>query len=481
MQHHLKQLASETLVYGLSGFVARFLSVLLVPIYTRIFVPADYGLISLVGSTMAIVSILVVLGLDASAHRWFWDTESRDDQKQTVASWVWCQFGISTAAASLIFVFAERIAVLVTGQVSAALFLRLAAAALPLSGLGSALTNWFRMQRRPWETVAFGLGVSVLTISLNIVFVVVLHLGIAGVYEAQLVSAVVSATAAVALLRDWIHPGHVAMSRLWEMLRYSMPLVPAGLALWVVGYSDRFFLKYYTDLSNVGLYQVGSAIAGLTALVTGSFQQAWGPFSISIHKQENAREVYASVLVAYVFVTSVFSTGLALFSPEAIRLVATSGYSGASSVVGIIAFSYVMIGLGYVAAVGPSVAKTTAPMGIGVAMAAVVNIGLNFALVPHLGRMGAAFSTLASQAIGPVYIFYRSHRIYPIPYRFGACCGIVTLAFVLIVTGSVWTPRTEIVGIVGKLALLSAFLPAAVAFKVVSIAQVRRIVSMTWR
>src|SRR5579862_5762790 len=133
----LRQLAVESAVYGLSGVIARFLNMLLVPLYTRIFAPADYGVMSLVMTTMAVVSIFVVLALDNAAHRWYWDTEDTSDRKSTLTSWAWCQLAVSTLVAVGIFFCADSLGRVIVGDQAAGTYFRLTAMALPLSGLGT--------------------------------------------------------------------------------------------------------------------------------------------------------------------------------------------------------------------------------------------------------------------------------------------------------------------------------------------------------
>jgi O-antigen/teichoic acid export membrane protein len=77
----LRTLFSDSVIYGLSGVISRFIGIFLVPVYTRLFTPEDYGVLSLVGSSLAVVSIFVGLGLDNSAHRWFWDTKDEQDRQ----------------------------------------------------------------------------------------------------------------------------------------------------------------------------------------------------------------------------------------------------------------------------------------------------------------------------------------------------------------------------------------------------------------
>lgn len=462
----LRQLASESLVYGIAGIISRFITVFLVPIYTRIFTPEDYGVMSLVTTSMAVVSIVVVLGLDNSAHRWYWDTEDINHRKSTLASWAWCQILVSSVLAFLIFFYASWLSLAIVGAEEAALYFQLAAIALPLSALQKVTHGWLRMQRRPWPTMGYSLSTSLLNILLTILFVIYLSWGLTGIYMAQVITAGVSTVIAIALMRDWISPLHFQWQRLSEMLHYALPMIPAGLALWIVNLSDRYFLQFYTNTSEVGLYQVGSSLAAFVALITGAFQQAWGPFAMSIHQQTDAKKVYANVLLAYLWLTSLLSTALALFAPEAIQIFATQQYLGASQVVGILTFSYVMIGLTYIAAIGPAIVKTSTPTGVAITFAAGLNLILNFILVPSMGMMGAAIATLISQSIVPVYLFWRSQQLYPIPYRFNSAIALLTLSAGLIFIGTHLDFGNLWIDSACKLSLIFVFWPFILILKI---------------
>lgn len=475
MLKDLRQLASESLVYGLSGIIARFLNIFLVPIYTRVFTPEEYGVVSLVTSALVLISTFVVLALDNSAARWYWDTEDSADRKSTMASWAWCQLIVSSVVATILVAFSQRLGDTLVGRPDAGTYFAIVGLALPLSALGNVATNWLRLQRRPWATLAYALGTNLLTILLTITFVVVLGYGIAGIFLAQLLTAGVSTLAAVFLLGDWIHPRHFERSRLGEMLRYGLPLIPAAIAFWVVGFADRYFVQLYTTTSEVGLYQVGSTVAALVALATGAFQQAWGPFALSIHKRDNAKQVYASVFIAYLWLASLLSTALALFAAEVIRIFATDQYSGAATIVGLLCFSYVMIGLTYIASIGPAILKISKLIGLAIMLAAIVNIALNVILVPPMGKTGSAVATLVSQSVVPIYLFYRSQQLYPIPYRFKAGLGIIALGLTISSVGVFLDFESYWLGIVVRILLLSLFVPTLFLLRIVTPDQARHL------
>ena len=470
---YLRQLGQESLVYGLAGVVSKFIGFFLVPIYTRIFSPADYGVMGLITTTMAAVSIFVVLGLDSAAGRWYYDSDEIEDRKRTIATWAVTQVTVAVFFGLLIFLFAQRLGVLLVGQASTGIYFQYSGIWLPFSALGVVTMNWLRFQRRPWATVIFALVLSLTNILSSILFVVVLHWGLSGVYLAQLLSGVVSTILAILMLRDWINPLRFALQRLKVMLRFALPLIPGAMAFWVVSFSDRYFVEFYTNTTQVGLYQLGANLAAAVAILTNAFQQAWGPFAMSIHTHKDARQVYATSLLAYLGITCLATVGLTLLGPEIVDLIATRQYLGASTVIGFLAMGYVMIGLNYIAATGPTIVKRSGPIGIAMMIAAALNILLNIILVPRFGRTGSALATMIAQSVIPFYIFYRAQRMYPIPYRFGAALEIIGLTIGLIIFGLLWQPANPWLSAAVRVALTLLYIPALFGLRILRIDQVR--------
>ncbi len=478
MFKYLRQLASESIVYGLTGTATRFITVFLVPLYTRALTPTDYGKMSLVRNTMALLAMCAALSLDSAAHRFYWDSDDTSARKSTLACWAWCHLAITFAATTVMIIFAKDVSVRLVGSESAAGALRFAAAALPLNVLGVVYMNRLRMERRAWAVTRYALTTSVVTVALTALLVLGFRKGIEGVFLAQLLVALGTAGFVTIQLRDVIHIRYFQLARLRSMLHYAVPLIPTAIAYWVMDVVDRYFLQAYTTTSQVGIYEIGNSIASVVALGTMAFQQAWIPFALSIHNVPGARSVYATTLVAYVWIGSMACAGATMFAPEALRLLTTQAYYGADSVVGLLAFSYLLMGAASIASLGPAVKKRTISLGVGVIMAAIANIVLNFWLVPWYGKDGAALATLISSVVAPIYLFYHSQKIYPIPFHFGKCLVIVVFAIALIrlagyaAFDSIWLTAAV------KMSLLSLFVPLLFALRIITVSDAR---SMTRR
>src|SRR6476469_1917132 len=183
----LRKLAGDSLIYGVSGIVSRFLSVFLVPIYTRVFDPAEYGVVSLVTNFFALLNIVVVLGLDNAVARWYYDTEDEADRKRSLNTFLWFCLSMASVVSTIIFLLADPIADNILREPKAALVLRIAAINLPLTVFTVFTWNLLRLQRRPIATGIFTVAISLVTIILNLVFILVLKWGIPGIFVAQVV------------------------------------------------------------------------------------------------------------------------------------------------------------------------------------------------------------------------------------------------------------------------------------------------------
>jgi O-antigen/teichoic acid export membrane protein len=471
----LRRLASESLIYGVPGIVLRFLSAFLVPLYTRVFSPAEYGVVGLVSSVQALLALVTVLALDNSAARWYYETEDRDDRKTTFASWTWTYLAATTATGAAVFAASGFLSRSIFGSDTYRYVFQLAAATLPSAVLSSVLILWFRVQRRAWAAVLTTIAISALTILATIVLVAGLHRGIAGVFLGQLIGNAAAVVIAVVLMRSWLSPRWFRWRRLRSMLGYGLPLIPAGLGYWMINLSDRFFVNQFRTTGEVGLYTVAGGIAAVTYLGTSAFQMAWGPFAFAIHKRPHAKQVFANALLGYAWVGCLAASAVSILAPEAIRVLATERYAGASIAVPTLAFSYVMYGAYYIAAIGPGIVKRTRPVGTAVTLAAFVNILLNLLLIPSLGIVGAGTSTMLSFALMAAYLFSRSQSLYPIPYRFAPVIGLTICSFVVSTVAERWQPSSLWLGAAGKVALLNLFVPAAFLFRFLTIDDARRL------
>jgi O-antigen/teichoic acid export membrane protein len=414
---YLKQLGNETFVYGISGAIRRSINVFLLPLYTRVFSPADYGIIGSLTSFADCMSLLIILGLDSASGRWFYDTPETAQRMQVISSWFWCQLTAGMAAAILLGFFAPQIAGLLLKSEGSAGLVYLIAGTIPLGTFLKVVGNWFRYQRRAWMVMIYSTISSLGTIGLIILFVLVWQKGLPGFFSARWIASFSMAVAAAAILKTWISPRYVSWMVLKKMLSYGLPLIPAAFASWVTASSDRLLLPLFQGTKETGLYTVAGSVASGMALVTTAFQMAWAPFAFSIYRDPDAPQVFGKVFSLYALLGCFLGTEITFFTPFLLRLFTTPEYYPAASCVSFLVFSHLALGAMYIVSTGAAIVKKSTTVAMSIFIGAGMNTGLNFLLIPSFGKEGAALSTLIANLVMVIYLYWASQKLYPLPYR----------------------------------------------------------------
>ena len=335
---HFKSLFKDSFAYGVASILSRFIGFLLMPLYTSILSPADYGVLNIVNTTILLLTIFSVLGMDSAAHIFFWEEKEENEKKKIFSAWFWVQFSFTLALSFILILSSELLSKTLFGTTQNAIYFKLSSLALVAGILPSLVINWFRVRRLPWTTTWFSLVFGILTILLNILFIAYYRWGVKGFILAQIFSGIIMSLSALFFMNGWVSFRLFSISVVKRMLKYSLPLIPAALAYWCLNFAGTYFLQLQKGESEVGLYQTGSTIASIMMVLISAFTQAWGPFAMSIREQADADIFYAKVLIVYVSVVGFFAASLGVLSNEFLYFLTNPSYWGAHTVTAILSF-----------------------------------------------------------------------------------------------------------------------------------------------
>ena len=166
----------------------------------------------------------------------------------------------------------------------------------------------------------------------------------------------------------------------------------------------------------------------MQALLIIPFELAWIPFMLSVAKRDDAKQIYSSVLTYFLLIGVFIALALSVLSREVIAIMATPPFHDAYKVVPLIAFSYLLFGCYLILQAGIYIEGKTKYVPLIVGAGAVLNLGLNYLLIPSYGMMGAATATLLSYLLLPVAMLFVAGKYYPIRYEFDRIIKIVLAA-----------------------------------------------------
>ncbi len=419
MSLKLKSLLKNSLIYSLSGITGNFIGIFLVPVYTRIFSPAEYGVIDLIATVTAFLNLFLIVGLDSAVGRYYVDAENNEDKKLTASTTLFYLIVSSFPAILILVLFSKHISNLIFGEATYSIFLTVALASIPFSVLFAHFQNMLKWRFQPGLYATTSVGSLLFQVCLTIYLVVFLRIGIIGIYIARLATTVIFSTIGFWLTRSSFSLVF-SFKRLKELLYFGVPLIPLSLSHYIMTYSDRYFLRYFAGLDEVGLYGIGYRLASVISLLVVGFQHAWGPFVYSTYKSVDAKETfckvydYASILVCFAILA------LSLFSREILQIFTTQKYLDAYNVIPFIAASIAAYTFGGYFSFGIGIAKKNIHRAWGGGLAALINLALNAILIPLFGMIGAAVATIASFLMLGVMLMRISQRYYRIEYRFKA-------------------------------------------------------------
>jgi O-antigen/teichoic acid export membrane protein len=430
----LGELARHSAVYGLGSLVSRFIAVLLLPVYTRYLSPADYGLIETLIALSAILTVLLAAGVKSAFFRFYFDEPDEAGKRRVIRTSFWFTMAMGTAGLVAGLALAEPISEVLFDTSEHADLVRAAFVGLWAHVNYEQMTSLFRVEQRSTAYLVATLINLGLTVAATVMLVVVWEQGPIGVIVGNF-TGTLAVYAGLLLYRreqlgfEWDRP------LLREMNRFGMPLVPSALFLWVLNFSDRFFLVRLSGPREVGLYSIGVRIASAIILLLAAFRTAWPAFAYSIEDDREAARTYAFVLTYLVAITSWMALALGVLAPWLVELLTTEEFYSAERVVAPLAFAAAAFGAYIVVVIGIGRARRTRSNWIITGVAAALNVALNLALIPEFGMMGAAAATVGAYATLFLGMAWKAQQVFPVPYQWRRVATAFGTAIVLCVIG----------------------------------------------
>jgi O-antigen/teichoic acid export membrane protein len=245
---------------------------------------------------------------------------------------------------------------------------------------------------------------------------------------------------------------------LWRrMLRWGLPTMPAELSLYSLNFIDRVLIVRLVGLGDAGLYSLSVKFAQAVNVLVKGFQLAWPPLAYSITDDDEARRAYAVIVTWFVSVTTFVVVGMWLLSRWIVRALAAPEFFGSYKTIGLVSTGVMLYALYLVLVIILGRTGRTEFNFPATGAGTLVNIGLNLALLPSMGIVGAGISLVASYAVVLVLMYVFTQRLFRVPYEWLRLAQAAGLAVVLVAAGELLMPTSGIAGLAGRTALWIAY------------------------
>jgi O-antigen/teichoic acid export membrane protein len=273
-----------------------------------------------------------------------------------------------------------------------------------------------------------------------------------------------------------------------EILHFGLPYIPAGLAGIAMQVIDRPIVKALTNDATLGIYQLNYRLGIFMMLIVGMFDYAWRPFFLTHAKDPDAKQLFAKVFTYFVLGAMTIFIVVSFFIEDIVRMrffgrqFFTPVYWQGVDIVPWVLLAYVFTGAYVVFLVGVYLEKKTKYLPAVSGVGAVLNVGANLVLIPKLGILGAALSTLLSYVVMAVGMYFVSQRFYRVTYEWSKVLKIAGTAAILFCIFQILHPAPlNFSGTIIKVALVAAFGAALFGLKVIDSGEISELMSAVRR
>ncbi len=422
---------------GIVQVLTSLSSFLILPILTKSLGTYDYGLWSQITISVYLISPLALMGLSMGLVRFLSSETDKEKIKEAFYSILFFVTISGFLATFLLYIFAEPLAEFGFKDLQAAYFIKIGSLLILVNAIEPIVLYYFRVFRQINKFSSLTL---IETFGKLVFSLVLLKMGygLLGVITATLFVQSIVILIAFLIIVSQIGFRIPRFTYITKYLQYSLPLTPNSLVRWVTESSDRYLVTYFLGLTSVGIYSAACSFGSLIQLFVTPLQIILFPELSKLYDENKINEVeaYMSYSLRYFLLISVPAViGISALAKPLLLIFTTEDFLSGWLVIPIIAFCGLLAGIVQIFTnTLLIVKKTKVPTYINFT-AAVLNIIINFFLIPSLGIVGAALSTLLSYFFMAILcthmsLKYFKHDFYPYDISKSILSAVIMYLFV---------------------------------------------------
>jgi len=367
------------------------------------------------------------LSLRASVFRFYFDDKSIHGVNKMYSSIVYFLFIFASFCYLMLFFGGKYLSTLL--EIKLFPYLTIALLASYISIFYHILLSLLLAQEKAKQISVIRLALSILTLILNIVFVLTFEDKLLGFLVSWLIISSIDLILFFIYSKRYLGWG-IDLIEIKKYLKYALVQLPSDLSGWIITFSDRLIINKIKGASDTGVFGIGQKMAMPIQMIGTSVKDAYVPFTFSLYKDldiKNEKELNRTALHFFTLFSFV-SIIIVVFSKELFQLVDVR-YRDGASVLMIMALAYLFRGYRFIfsnpTAYNVKFVKYRSLINIS---AAIINVGLNVLLIPKYSIKGAALATLITYLIRFVLMFFLAQKAIRINYSLREFLSVIVLS-----------------------------------------------------
>lgn len=398
---HKKELIKNTIIIAIGRCSTQVITFLLLPLYTSVLSTKEYGEYDLLNTISIFAIPFITMLMEEAMFRFLIDIKTKEEKKRVISQSVIFSFLSMVVASTIIFIIGTILHYQYT------FYLIFFIVASILSGLAGSIC---RGQGKYKVYALFNFLSSFINVALNIIFIMIMKMGIHGLFLSYILSNALVSLLFLYMLRvhKYVSFKNIDKNLMKEMIAYSAPLVPNSVSWAIINLSDRIVITGFLGASVNGVYSMANKFPTIINTFYNFFYMAWKESASKIVKDDHKEEFYNNIYIHLKHFLMAVSLVLIGILPFVFPLLIKKGYVSAYEYIPPLILSIYFSNLSSFYGGIFAAYKETKIMGGTTVWAAIINILVTLALITFIGVWAAILSTFISTFV--VYL-YRGHKM----------------------------------------------------------------------
>jgi O-antigen/teichoic acid export membrane protein len=430
----------KTFEYAAGNFFNKVLLIILLPIFTHFLLPEEYAIYTNLMIFFSFASLIYVLGMQQAIIAHFYDVKT-DQYKFSLISSIFIVLSVfSFLLSCLIIVFRFELSLLVLRSTDYAHIFYYIAIILFFNMLFSISLSLMNIMEKSRHYAIISASQNVVVLLLVIIFSIQKQFSVEYYFIFLAIASVIASIAGISQIIKFMRKMQLSKKEkvffspevVSSMLRFGVVMIPGTIAMLILQASDRYMLTYLSanTLYDVGIYAAGYRIGMIMHFLVTLTSLVYFPYAMKMAKEPQAQEINRNMFKYYIICGAVFGAIIISYSQEIFHFIMDAEYLASYKIVFAGVISSFLYGIFNIININFYARKKAGNITLAVLLGSILNIVLNFVLIPKYGIYGAGIASITAYLTIVIFNYSVAAHLYKIKYPVYLILGGLILLFI---------------------------------------------------
>ncbi|MBC8383796.1 MAG: oligosaccharide flippase family protein [Candidatus Cloacimonetes bacterium] len=440
----MKEYVEKILHYTAGNLLQKIILLALLPVFTHFLAPQEYAIYTNIVVFISFASLLYFLGFQQAIFSYFYHKKTPEYHYTLISSIFISILVFGVILSLLIVIFRAELSQLILRSPDYAHIMIWVSVILLFDVIYGMVLSILNMMERSKQYILVGNFKHLLLLILLVVAAIASRFSLDTIFILMMISSALAVLVAIgvmgSIMKDFAN--QITEKRIFsfpivkKLFSFGLIMIPGTFAMLILKVSDRYMITYLSvhSLYDVGIYAIGYRIGMIVTFLNSIVSLVYFPYAMRIADYSHAKESFKKVFNAYVIFGGIVGFFVILFSPEIFKIFINKSYHEAIKIVFFGVISNYLYGIFNIINLSFYVKRRAGNIALAVGLGAILNIVLNFILIPKYGIYGAGIASILAFGLIVIFSFIIAETIYPISYKIRY---IVFSLIILISTSSI--------------------------------------------